>query len=132
MRTKIILSFIIISFILIFVKCSSQITDSEDIVFPETEVSYISSVEPFLKITCAYAGCHNSTSRARGLVLDNYFDLTNSMSGGFIIGKNPDQSYLIQVLDGTYVGCEIYWRFKINDNHKAGMRKWIEEGALNN
>ena len=124
---------LISSFTLILAQCSSQITSSEDIVFPESEISYISTVEPFLKITCAYtSNCHNGIGHKAGLVLDNHFDIIGANSGSFVRPFDPDGSFLIQVLEGTTVYCSDWWRFEINDNHKAGMRKWIEEGALNN
>ncbi len=124
-------SLIFIFGLLLLLSCSDDtISSADDIVFPEENVSWQNHVQPFLKFTCAYQGCHSSNTQAAGIVLDDYFQMNNSMSGALVIPGKPDQSYLIQMLDGKFEHRYGYiWRPKVNDNHKQGMRTWVEEGA---
>ena len=113
--------------------CSdSVVTDTGEIEFPDTNVSWSRHVQPFLTLTCAYQGCHSSESRAAGIALDNYFELRNAFSGGLVIEGKPDQSYLMQILQGGLHPYEYIWWPKVNDNHREGIRTWINEGAKNN
>jgi hypothetical protein len=121
----------IIAVCLSFISCSNNISSVDDIVFPDSNVSYLNQVQPYIKLTCAYANCHNSFDLAYNLSLDNYFDLTSAMSSAMVRPGNPDGSILIQMLEGKTIHSD-YRYFKINDNQKKGLRTWIKEGAKNN
>lgn len=116
-----------------FSSCDNTINSNQDIVFPDsTAVSYAVHVDPFLRVTCTYYGCHSSETRAGGIVLDNYFNLMgNTIYGVLVIPGQPDASLLIQVLENR-IQHSYAERWRINDNHRAGMRKWVLEGANNN
>ncbi len=128
---KCLLFSIIITASISLISCSDTISNVDDIVFPDTNVSYLNQVQPFIKLTCAYATCHNSFDLAFSMSLDNYFDLTAAMSSAMIRPGNPDGSILIQMLEGKKIHYE-YRYFRINDNQKKGLRTWINEGAKNN
>lgn len=119
------------AFLLLAVSCSdSTVTDPEDIIFPDSNISYQKHVEPFMRLTCAYQGCHNNTTQAAGIILDDWFYMTNAMSGAFIIPSKPDNSVLVQMLEGKYPHLyEHIWRPRINDEQIEGIRQWILEGA---
>ncbi len=112
--------------------CENTFTSQNDIIFPDSNVSYQLHVKPFIQFTCAYYGCHNSEFRAGGRDLSSYFALTdNAMNLGLIIPYDPENSILVQILQRKY-----FHRFSeqwyITDNHIKGISRWIAEGALNN
>jgi hypothetical protein len=127
----ILISLFIVSQILLFTGCDNTMTtNNKNIVFPDSLISYSKYVEPFLLVTCAYQGCHSNETMAAGFSLADWFHLMNDRSGSLVIPGRPDESVLIQALDGKlHCGYEYVWRPSITDNHKKGMRKWVSEGA---
>lgn len=111
--------------------CTETIgTNSKDIVFPDTNVSFQLHVYPFLKLNCSYAGCHSDESAAGGVILTNYTTLFQT-PGMIIIGE-PDKSRLIQIVENKLPHFTYFYRGNITENHKKGLRQWILEGAKNN
>ncbi|MFA5510872.1 MAG: hypothetical protein WC313_00355 [Candidatus Kapaibacterium sp.] len=111
---------------LILTACPDSIGSTKDIIFPEENVSYTAQVEPFLNLTCAFAGCHGY-SAAGGVILNDYFSMVNTP--GLIVPGNPDGSLLIQIIDEIKPHNTYYEKSNITDNHKKGMRQWVKEGA---
>lgn len=110
--------------------CGDQITSSDDIVFPEENVSYINHVKPFLAYNCTYYGCHGMNSS--GTPAYDYITLVVEATGWVVPGK-PDGSRLIQVLENPYtqhpvMNPPIYIK-DLDSAQVAGVRKWVEEGA---
>jgi len=123
-----ILSIIVIVFTLN--ACSDTIITSPDqIVFPETNVSYQQQVRPLLELTCAFSGCHDTETAVAGIDVTGYFQLTSR--AGLIIPGRPDNSLLIQILEGKQ-GHLLTFQNRISDAQKRGVRQWVLEGALNN
>ena len=119
-------------FILSLASCNDNIiSDPAQIVFPAKNVSYQNHIQPFMVLTCAYQGCHSDETMAGGRSMTNYIALSETMNMGLVIPGNPDGSVLVQMLEGKLPhNPYVYWI--VNDNHKAGIRQWILEGALNN
>ncbi|MEY3688870.1 MAG: hypothetical protein RIT37_432 [Bacteroidota bacterium] len=110
--------------------CSDTIITSPDqIVFPETNVSYQQQVRPLLELTCAFSGCHDTETAVAGIDVTGYFQLTSR--AGLIIPGRPDNSLLIQILEGKQ-GHLLTFQNRISDAQKRGVRQWVLEGALNN
>ena len=110
--------------------CSDNIITSPDqIVFPQENVSYQQQVRPLLELTCAFSNCHDSETAAAGVDVTGYFQLT--FRAGLIIPGRPDNSLLIQILEGKQ-GHLLTFQNRITDAQKRGVRKWVLEGALNN
>lgn len=105
------------------------LTDPKQVVFPDTNVSYQEHVQPFFNLTCTYSGCHSSGTRAGNLALTSYLEFIDSP--GLIIEGKPDQSVLVQVLEGNLPHVPSF-QDRITENHVQGIRQWILEGALNN
>lgn len=105
----------------------NSITVPNDIVFPDSNVSYVNHVEPLMKFTCAAGGCHNVFDNKAGLALDTHHGLTLSSLGMVIPGK-PEQSRLIQILERK-VPHSLIIDFRINDNQLKGLKTWIREGT---
>lgn len=109
------------------------IISSRDIVFPEKNVSFMNHVQPFLKITCSYQGCHSYESRAAGKIMVDYWNLFDVYNTGLIIPYKPDNSIFYQMIRDENRLPHIpivYW--EIDQNQKDGIRTWIEEGAMDN
>ncbi len=110
--------------------CSDSIITSPDqIVFPETNVSYQQQVRPLLELTCAFSGCHDTETAVAGIDVTGYFQLTSR--AGLIIPGRPDNSLLIQILEGKQ-GHLLTFQNRISDAQKRGVRQWVLEGAMNN
>jgi hypothetical protein len=115
---------------LILGACSDNIITSPDqIVFPQENVSYQQHVRPLLELTCAFTGCHDSETAVANVDVTGYFQLTSR--AGLIIPGRPDNSLLIQILEGKQ-GHVLTFQNRINDAQKRGVRQWVLEGALNN
>ena len=110
-------------------------------------VSYKSNIQPVFNRSCAIAGCHRPPTSAQQL------DLTKNVSYGQLVNVpsteqpavmrvapgNPDDSYLIQKIEGTPgisggqmpVGCPGTVPCLSGDQMDM-FRTWVTEGALNN
>ncbi len=129
MRTTPFLATAICGFVL---GCSNNtITQPQDVVFPDTNVRFRGHVQPFLAVTCATGGCHADINAAGGIRLTSYsnimFDRPN-----LVVPEKPDESFLIQILNGTFVHAAGNLAGRVSSNHVRGMRQWIIEGAKNN
>jgi hypothetical protein len=105
------------------------LTDPKQIVFPDSNISYQSSVQPLFNLSCTYSGCHSSESRAGRLALTTYMEFIDEP--GLIIAGKPESSVLVQILDNK-LPHPVTFQDRITRNHIDGIKKWIEEGALNN
>jgi len=119
-----------IVFSIVLNSCSDNIITSPDqIVFPQENVRYQQHVRPLLELTCAFSNCHDSETAAAGVDVTGYFQLTSR--AGLIIPGRPDNSLLIQILEGKQ-GHLLTFQNRITDAQKRGVRQWVLEGALNN
>ncbi len=119
------------TFTTFFYSCGDDaVSSGNDIVFPESNVSYYEHVYPYMKLTCAYAGCHSESSVAGGLSMESYIDLMKIPL--FVIGKKPENSYLVQKLDGRSPFKAYCYQGYVEESVVIGISKWIEEGALPN
>lgn len=109
---------------------SNQVTDPDKIVFPDTNVSYSRHVQPYLTLSCAFAGCHHADLPAGGVRLTDYSGIMFSRANLVVPGK-PDESLIIFVMDKRIPHSDAIF-VRINDNHLKGLKQWITEGAINN
>lgn len=124
----IILIFFSFSFLLISEGCNDPVVSSgKNIVFPDSNVSYQYHVQPLLRYTCNYPGCHDVNNP----IMATYFDLVIASAGSMVRPGDPDRSRLIYILEANEPHFPyVYW--EITENQRKGLRKWIEEGAQNN
>lgn len=116
----------------ILISCNSS-TDPNftDLDFPEEgEISYISHVDPFLRVRCAYAGCHSTTHKAGGMDLTNWFSIM--AIPGFVNTDNVESSLFLQVANGNNPHLLNLMLIRVRENQVNGIRRWIEQGAKNN
>lgn len=106
------------------------LTGADQVIFPDSAVSYRNHVQPFMTFSCAFAGCHGDVNAAGGVRLTSYsnilFDRPN-----LIVPTKPDESLVIQVLDQRIPHSLDVLR-GVTANHITGMRRWVREGAKNN
>jgi len=134
MKKKIYTLLIIASLFGVFYACNENaIIGNTNIIFPEENVSFMNHVQPFLKVTCSYQGCHSYETRAGGRILVDYWNLFDVYNPGMVIPNKPDNSILYQMIRDTNQLPHIpivYWR--ITNNQKQGIKTWLLEGAMDN
>jgi hypothetical protein len=107
--------------------------DLNNIVFPDSNVSYHKQVEPLFLNGCAIpGGCHAGDPPADGLSLETWLDARDKV--GVIVPRFPEESRLIWAIEGRNPGKERMplSRPPLNANQIKGLRRWITEGAQNN
>jgi len=113
--------------------CNSNIVSNPtEIIFPEKNISYSVTVQPFLTLSCGLGGCHSSESRAGNLRVTEYTYLMIEYPGLVAPNLPPEQNLLIQLLDGKV--NHLVWDIpsRVKPEQVVGMKQWIKEGALNN
>jgi hypothetical protein len=126
----IISSIIVITTISIIFSACTWTTGGDELIFPETNVSYLLHVKPFFEQNCSYAPCHSGFDMAGGYAITEYHNVI--AIAGFIVPGNPNGSRLVQILEGTSPHFTNFYRGNIKDNYIKGIRQWIKEGAINN
>lgn len=117
------------SLILVSTSCTG-VTQPQDITFPDSNVSYVRHMQPFLSLSCANGGCHDKTSPAGGVDLTDYSGLLFGR-GNLVVPNEPDQSLLIQSIEQR-IAHPYDIMSRVTDNQRRGVRQWILEGALHN
>ncbi len=114
--------------------CEDDTTEEKvnEIVFPETNVSYGKHVQPLFDRACAFAGCHGPDTflERNGFSLDSYQNMMNRID--IVTPGDPENSKLIWRVEGTNGQQMPLYRQPLNDNQKRGLRRWVAEGAHNN
>jgi hypothetical protein len=109
----------------------NMVTQPADVVFPDTNVSFRAHVQPFLAVSCGVGGCHADVNPAGRIRLTSYSTLMFDRANLIVPGK-PEESLVIQVLNGVFDHPWGLIQERINANHKRGIAQWVIEGALNN
>jgi len=119
--------------ILMLVACKKSTKSEEEIVLPESDITYFQHIQKLFGAKCATPGCHTYLDRAGDLDLTNYPEImTKTVQGELIvIPEFGEQSFLYIILkqnykdtpkmplDGPY----------LNSNNTNGVKVWIDEGA---
>lgn len=124
---------VIAAFLFLLAGCKDEVSGPglDEIVFPDSHVSYGRHVEPLFLRGCAIPGCHTGDARAGGLSLETYQEAMNGV--GVIIPGDTLNSRLVWRIEGAG-GRERMPLFRppLNENQLNGLRTWILEGAQNN
>jgi hypothetical protein len=101
--------------------------------FPDANVSYSQHVQPLFQLRCALPGCHAGSFPEAGLNLStpSYSNLMNHVPRLVVAGAG-DNSLLIQRLDGRIRPQMPLNREPLTMKQVEGIKRWINEGALNN
>lgn len=131
MRSILVIGLLVCAALLMPACDGSTITEPQDVVFPDSNVSFRGQVLPFMAVSCGVGGCHGDVAPAAGISLTSYSTLMFGRPNLVVPGK-PDESLIIQVLDGRLVHPWGNLQTLVSAAQVKGMRKWISEGALNN
>lgn len=102
-----------------------------NIVFPVRDVSYGAHVQPLFNQTCTFAGCHDDGAPSNRVKLTTYGHTRYDFDGVVIPGE-PENSRLVQRIEGR-IGQRMPLNLSpLNQNQIDGIRTWIVEGARNN
>jgi hypothetical protein len=122
---------LILTFVVIIAQsCDDSLTstDIDNIVMPDSNVSYSMHVAPVFEIKCV--PCHNSQRSEAGLDLSSWVNATRDPT--IIFPGSDSTSILVFTIERIppYAPMPPYeW---LQRNHINGIRTWIREGAQNN
>jgi len=86
-----------------------------------TNVTYSGTITPILSNNCN--GCHNASFPFAGIITSNYTDLMVTVNNGRFWGSiNHDSGYSPMPKNGS----------KLSNCNLLKIRKWLDDGALNN
>jgi hypothetical protein len=115
----------------VFFSCknsSNPVHNLDDIVFPDTGISYERQVQPLFNIGCAINGCHDATTKVNNLDLSDYYGTLYSKYG-VVIPKDTTNSRLIWSIEGKNNATPMPPYRSLNLNQINGLKRWILEGA---
>ena len=119
----------ILSIFSISALASSCYYDKEDLLYgsggncDSTAATYSGTVAPIMNSYCATGGCHNASSAAAGVVLDNYNGVKAIASNGKLIGTVNWASGFSPMPKGGS---------KLPNCNITKLQQWINAGAPNN
>ncbi len=103
--------------------CTYHTNDYDPSEAPD-DVSFNDDIIPIFDASCNSAGCHNTGGIPPNLTADVAY--VSLIGGGYVDPGNSEGSVLYQSIDGgtmtTYA----------TDLERSYIKKWIDEGALNN
>ncbi|MEZ5046544.1 MAG: hypothetical protein R2831_06090 [Chitinophagaceae bacterium] len=96
---------------------------------PDT-VYFKNEILPIILSNCTMSGCHNSNDNADGVTLVDYNSIKND---GDVSPFNPNSSELYVVLIENNISKRMPYNLPpLSATDIAKIKKWIEQGALNN
>ena len=103
--------------------CTYHTNDYDPLDVPD-DVSFEADIIPIFEASCNNAGCHNGTIAPNLTAPVAYVSL---IGGGYVEpGEPAEDSQLYQSIDGGTMTAYA------TDLERAYIKKWIDEGALNN
>lgn len=99
-----------------------------DIIFPAKNISFYKQVLPLFMESCDYSGCHDQSTQAGGLELEDYAGVFSV--AGVVIPGDTLHSVLLQRIKGIGgIMPPPYFGTPLNSNQVNGIKQWILEGA---
>jgi hypothetical protein len=93
------------------------------------EVFFVNDIQPILSSSCALSGCHNATSKPKGLDLTTYDGLWNADDNDIVVAGDPSKSELYDALeDGKMPPSGP----ALSSSDQQLIFDWISQGAKNN
>ncbi len=119
----------------LLLSCQDSLTNAPppDIVFPASGISYGKYVEPLFLQACATGGCHAGAEPAANLNLEppSYHAVLDHIPQ-LVVQHDGEHSPLLWWLDGRLSPRMPISRQPLTQNQIDGVKKWIDEGAVNN
>ena len=114
-----------------FLSCTDMGSEPASNPMPE-QVSYTDDVQPIFNSSCAGSQCHIGGT-ANGLSLVSYASLMQGgNSGPAVIPGEPDNSIIVQRLEGTIQPQMPFQRPPLPQSQIQLIRDWIAQGAHDN
>ena len=107
---------------------TNTVSDLDKIVFPDSKISYNTTIQPLFNIGCAVNGCHDVQTKASNLDLTDYIGIKQRFYDVVIV-RDTVASRLIWYIDGRLVSSQ--WHRPLNPNQVRGFKRWIMEDATN-
>jgi len=107
---------------------SNPVRRIEDIVFPETHISYNRHIQPLFNIACATSGCHDVKTKASNLDLSDYIGIKQRFYDVVIPG-DTSLSRLLWSIEWRPGSVPMPPQGYLTANQLRGFRQWIIEGA---
>lgn len=118
--------------LLVFIaqSCDDSLTSSDidNIVMPDSNVSYLQHVAPVFEVKCV--PCHNSQRSEAGIDLSSWVNVTRDPS--IIFPGSDSTSILVYSIERFPPYAPMPPSEWLKRNHINGIRTWIREGAQNN
>jgi hypothetical protein len=116
--------------ILISQNCDDSLTstDIDNIVMPDSNVSYGRHIAPVFEVKCV--PCHNDGRSDGGVNLSSYVKATSDLS--IIFPGSDSTSILVYTIERIPPYSPMPPGEWLKRNHIDGIRIWIREGAQNN
>lgn len=117
----------------VFISCDDTVTieDIDKKPIPTSNVSFSKHIYPVLNVKCNNSGCHNDESRAGGVSLTTWSNVTDPR---IVVRGDTTTSILVWSIS-KLPGAK--WMPPINyppltQEQIRGIKTWIQEGAENN
>jgi hypothetical protein len=114
--------FVLLMFVCLINSCSksAEISPSKCDSFPTNTNTYSGGVKKIINESCATSGCHDTKSRADGLILDTYISAKESfVNGRSICSIEHSKGCDAMPDDGS----------KLSDNLILQLKCWVQNGA---
>lgn len=130
---KLSIIFLWITLLVISFNCKDTITgeDIDSRVIPDSDVSYKTNLQPVFEIKCNVTGCHDDESRAAGISLTSYQNITSDLSVVFP-GQPQNSRLAVAIQVSTSIPMPPAGYPPLTANQITGIITWIKEGAKNN
>lgn len=118
---------------IIFVSCDDTLTidDIDKEFIPLINVSYSKNLYKIFNVKCNNSGCHNDESRAGGVSLTTWSNITDP---NIVVKGDTATSKLVWSIDklpgAKWMPPNNYPQLTLEQ--RRGIKTWIQEGALNN
>ena len=116
--------------LIIFQNCKDTITstDVDNIVMPDSNVSYSQHIAPVFEVKCI--PCHNDQRSDGGVNLSSWTNVVRDPS--IVFPGSDSTSILVWTIERIPPYPPMPPSEWLKRNHINGIRTWIHEGALNN
>ena len=115
--------------------CKDTITADQidNVVIPDSNVSYSKYIQPVLNLKCATSGCHDDITVAGGYSMTTWVNTTNP---NFVVKNHPENSRLVWTITGNPAVSPmppLYSGIKpMTANQVNGVKTWIRDGIKDN
>lgn len=110
---------------------TQTIEDIDKLPIPASNVSFSQHIYPVLNVKCNYSGCHNDESKAGGVSLTTWSNVTDPR---IVVKGDPSTSLLVWTIDrlpGAKAMPPLGYP-ELTEPQRTGIKTWIKEGAQDN